>query len=46
MKRKEKIKNKKDILSEVGVSVWMGCMEALMCGCADGHADVWVCGCR
>ena len=29
---------------EVGVSVWMGCVEALACRCADGRADVWVCG--
>ena len=34
-KRKEKIKNEKDILSDVGVSVWMGRVEALACGCVD-----------
>ena len=35
MKRKEKIKNEKDILLEVGMSVWMGRVEALACGHAD-----------
>ena len=34
-KRKEKIKNEKDILSDVGVSVRMGRVEALACGRAD-----------
>ena len=35
-KRKEKIKNENDILSDVGVSVRMGRVEALACG----HVDV------
>ena len=34
-KRKEKIKNEKDILLEVGMSVRMGRVEALVCGRAD-----------
>ena len=34
-KRKEKIKNEKDILSDVGMSVWMGHVEALACRRAD-----------
>ena len=42
-KRKEKIK--KYILLEVGVSVQMGRVEAVLCGRADGRADVWACGC-
>ena len=45
-KGKRKEKRKKYILLEVGVSMQMGHVEALSCGCADGHADVWACGCR
>ena len=40
-----KEKRKKYILPEVGVSVRMGRVEAVSCGCMDGRADVWARGC-
>ena len=45
-KSKRKEKGKKYILPEVGVSMQMGRVEAVSCGCADGRADVWARGCR
>ena len=44
-KSKRKEKRKKYILPEVGVSMRMGCVEALSCRRADGRADVWAHGC-
>ena len=44
-KSKRKEKRKMYRLPEVGVSMWMGRVEVLSCGHADGHADVWACGC-
>ena len=44
-KSKRKEKRKKYILPEVGVSVQMGRVEAVLCGHADGHADMWARGC-